>query len=304
MNGIELKNLCVTFTLPGTRVKAVDGVSACFSAGQISGIIGESGCGKSVLGLAILGLLPPYASVEGTLKMDGVPLKGHRPLGTQIGLIPQNPSESLNPSRTIAAHLSEALLPLRLSRRKQKARSSQLLIDFGFADPSRILRAYPHELSGGMQQRVLCAIGTACSPGWILADEPTKGLDWDLRQQVQDNLLSLRQQGVKSMLIITHDLPLARELCDNLTVMYAGQIMEMGMGVLDKPCHPYTQAFLNALPEKHFQPIAGVAPQAGQRLPGCAFAPRCPYATGRCHQNRPEPYITEEGRIVRCFRYA
>lgn len=303
MNGIEVTDLRVTFSLPKAKVRAVDGVSICFPSGKITGIIGESGCGKSVLGLALLGLLPPYATVEGNLSLDGVPLRGHRPLGVEIGLIPQNPSESLNPARTISAHLLEALLPLHLSPGKKKARCAQLLQDFGFSDPKRILRSYPHELSGGMQQRVLCAIGAACSPRWILADEPTKGLDRDLRQQVQENLLSLRHQGVESMLVITHDLPFAKALCDGIAVMYAGQILEVGKNVLETPLHPYTRAFLNALAENGFQPMPGVAPQSGQRLPGCAYAPRCPFATDRCHRERPAPYPVDGGRIVRCFRY-
>lgn len=303
MKGIEVKDLSVTFALPNRNIRAVDQVSAAFPSGKITGIIGESGCGKSVLGLAILGLLPPYANVDGTMEMDGAVLQGRRALGTVIGLVPQNPAESLNPARTVAAHLSEALLPEKLSGRERKTRSLALLETFGFSDSQRIMRSYPHELSGGMQQRVLCAIGSACSPPWILADEPTKGLDRDLRQQIQDNLLSLRKQGVDSMLVITHDLPLARGLCDYLAVMYAGQILEMGENVLEKPCHPYTQAFLNALPENGFQPLQGVAPQAGQRLAGCAFAPRCPYATQRCHTERPQAIHTEDGRIVRCFLY-
>lgn len=303
MSGIEMTDVCVTFLLPGSSIRAVDGVTARFPGGKITGIIGESGCGKSVLGLAVLGLLPPYGKVEGTLKLDGTELRGRRPLGTEIGLIPQNPSESLNPARTVAAHLWEALLPLGLTRAQRKEKSVQLLRDFGFRDPSRILRAYPHELSGGMQQRVLCAIGAACSPRWILADEPTKGLDRDLRCQVQENLLALRRQGVESMLVITHDLPLARELCDGLAVMYAGQILEMGVGVLDSPRHPYTRAFLDALPENGFVPMKGVAPRAGQRLEGCAFAPRCPYVTRRCMEERPQAYETEDGRKVRCFHY-
>lgn len=304
--GIEVKNLAVTFHLPKLDVRAVDGVCAVFPEGMITGLIGESGCGKSVLGLALMGLLPPYAGVEGAMTMDGQVLTvktARKRLGTEIGLIPQNPSDSLNPARTIKAHLKEAMLPIRLRRTDMVRRAETLLGDFGFRDPQRILKAYPHELSGGMQQRVLCAMGSACSPKWILADEPTKGLDRDLRDQVQETLLSLKGQGVQSMLVITHDLPLARGLCDQLAVMYAGQILEIGPGLLEEPLHPYTQAFLAALPENGFQPMKGVAPRAGERLPGCAFAPRCPYATERCHRERPGDYHPRPDRTVRCFRY-
>lgn len=306
MTGLHIENLTVTFALPEADVRAVDSVTAHFPAGQVTGLIGESGCGKSVLGLAVLGLLPPYAVKGGTISLDGQALSSldsRKRLGMEIGLIPQNPADSLNPARTILAHLTEALLPLKLSRRAARERAAQLLQNFGFPDPARILRAYPHELSGGMQQRVLCAIGSACSPRWMLADEPTKGLDRALRGQVQETLLSLREWGVKSMLIITHDLPLARGLCDSLAVMYAGQILEMGPSLLETPYHPYTKAFLGALPENGFRPTDGVAPKAGERLPGCPFAPRCAYVRNRCHQERPGAYSPEPRRIVRCFLY-
>lgn len=303
-DGLYMENLSVTFQLRDRDVRAVDGVSVHFPAGQVTGIIGESGCGKSVLGMAVLGLLPPYARVEGNIFLDGASMLGtRRELGTRIGLIPQNPAESLNPARTVQAHLLEALRPLSLNRREAKERSAQLLRDFGFPEPSRILKAYPHELSGGMQQRVLCAIGSACTPAWMLADEPTKGLDSTLRDQVLDTLGSMRSRGVASMLVITHDLTLARGLCQSLAVMYAGQVLEMGNGVLEHPLHPYTAAFLNALPEHGFQPIGGIAPRAGQRLPGCPFAPRCPHCRERCVRERPGACQPESQHIVRCFLY-
>ncbi len=304
--GIKIDQLSVTFHLPGLDVHAVDGVSVEFPGGSVTGLIGESGCGKSVLGLALMGLLPPYAGVEGTITMDNQCLTAQHArtcLGTQIGLIPQNPSESLNPARTIAAHLREAMIPLKISRKEAQEKSVKLLQAFGFSNPGRILKAYPHELSGGMQQRVLCAIGSACSPRWILADEPTKGLDRDLRSQVQDTLLSLKEQGVESMIVITHDLPLARGLCHQVAVMYGGQILEMGRDLLEHPFHPYTRAFLNALPENGFQPMDGIAPRAGEHLCGCPFAPRCAYAEARCHRERPGCYVPAPGRMVRCFRY-
>jgi len=303
-DGLHIKDLSVTFQLRDRDVRAVDGVSVHFPAGQITGIIGESGCGKSVLGMAVLGLLPPYAKAAGSITLDGSPLLGtRRALGVKLGLIPQNPAESLNPARTVQAHLLEALRPLSLSRREAKERSAQLLRDFGFPNPARVLRAYPHELSGGMQQRVLCAVGSACTPAWLLADEPTKGLDSALRDQVLDTLGSMQSRGVASMLVITHDLTLARSLCQSLAVMYAGQVLEMGQGVLEHPLHPYTAAFLNALPEHGFQPIKGIAPRAGQRLPGCPFAPRCPHCRDRCTRERPGASQPESQHMVRCFLY-
>lgn len=306
VRGLELRDLSVTFSLPGGDVPAVEGVRAFFPSGEITGLIGESGCGKSVLGLAVLGLLPPYAQVEGHILLDGEALspgESRRRLGTGLGLIPQNPAESLNPTRTVAAHLREALLPLRLPRSAVPERSESLLRDFGFADPRPVLRAYPHQLSGGMQQRVLCAIGTACSPRWVLADEPTKGLDRTLRGQVRETLLSLPKRGVEGMLVITHDLALAQGLCQHIGVMYAGQLLELGPGVLEEPCHPFTRAFLAALPENGFRPMAGAAPRPGDRSEGCIFAPRCPRAAERCRRERPGISSPFPGRMVRCFLY-
>ena len=304
--GIRTEGLSVVFHLPDGDVCAADDVSVCFEEGKITGLIGESGCGKSVLGLAVLGLLPPYASVEGKIYLDGELLKpetARKYLGTEIGVIPQNPSESLNPARTVGAHLMEALLPLKAGRREKRERAEKLLRAFGFSETKRIWRAYPHELSGGMQQRVLCAIGAACSPRWILADEPTKGLDSDLRWQVKETLLSLRSQGVRSMLVITHDLPFAREICDTMAVMYAGKIMESGSDVLKNPLHPYTKAFLAALPEHGFQSMPGTALRAGEKTAGCPFAPRCMQAEERCRKECPPAVSLEAGRSVRCFQY-
>lgn len=306
-NELLFQDLQVTFHLPdGQKIRAVDGVTFSAPQGQITGLIGESGCGKSVLGMALLGLLPPYASIEGLISLNGEnlsPQKAQAQLGKVIGLIPQNPADSLNPARTIGAHLNEALLPSGLNPKKRKERSRLLLKDFGFEKPEAILRAYPHELSGGMQQRALCAIGAACSPSWMLADEPTKGLDRHLLNQVLKTLRSLPKQGVNSMLIITHDLSLAKELCHQVGVMYAGQVLESGTQVLEHPLHPYTQAFLNALPEHGFQPLQGIAPRAGERLLGCPFSPRCAYCTDRCKKERPPEISPKPGRKVRCFLY-
>ena len=306
--GLLFDNLQVTFRLPGGQnIKAVDGVTLPVLKGQVTGLIGESGCGKSVLGMALLGLLPPYAAVEGTISLDGetlTPQSARAKLGREIGLIPQNPADSLNPGRTVGAHLREALLPLKLGRAAAKEKGLALLTAFGFAQPERIWKAYPHELSGGMQQRVLCAVGAACSPQWMLADEPTKGLDKHLLGQVLDTLKTLPEQGVESMLVITHDLELARALCHHVAVMYAGQVLEWGENVLSQPLHPYTCAFLDALPENGFQPMDGVAPRAGERLPGCPFAPRCPHCMSRCERERPPETQPQPGRRVRCFLYA
>ncbi len=305
MKGIALENLSVTFNLSDAKINAVFDVDTLFENGKITGIIGESGCGKSVLGLAIMGLLPPYATITGNVILDGEKVNAkdmNMRLGKDFGLIPQNPSESLNPARKVGSQLQEALLPLRIKSKERKRLATDLLAKYGFDDVKRVYKAYPCELSGGMQQRVLCAIGAACSPEWVLADEPTKGLDTALCNQVRDNLLNLKNYGVKSMIVITHDINLAKGLCDVIAVMYAGQIVESGNDVLNNPLHPYTKAFFNALPENNFTSIEGVAPAADMVFVGCRFADRCEHATTKC-RTKSVPQFSHNNTNVRCFLY-
>lgn len=306
---IILQDVAVHFEVSSGTVKAVDDVSATFRSGHITGLIGESGSGKSVLGLAILGLLPAYAKVSGDIHYGEInithaSLRQLRTLrGQKIGLIPQNPNDSLNPVRRIGVQIDEALMMIDKNAKSRKLKAQSLLLSFGFDDPERILRAYPFELSGGMQQRVLCAIGIACSPRWVVADEPTKGLDIDLREQVSNTLFSLKQYGVNGMIVITHDLVLSDKLCDSLAVMYSGELVEMGKDVLTKPLHPYTMGFLTSLPQNGMKPMLGRAPAPGESFQGCKFAPRCMYRTARCMAEKPYAYKHNE-RIVRCFLYA
>ncbi|MCL2616599.1 MAG: ABC transporter ATP-binding protein, partial [Defluviitaleaceae bacterium] len=236
---IVIENAVVHFKVSAGFVRAVDRVSIRIEAGKITGLIGESGCGKSLLGLAILGLLPPYAYTSGDIVYDGlhIPSATQKELkvlrGRKIGFIPQSPADSLNPVRRIGSQLDEALSLVEKHAQSRRQLAEQLLRGFGFDNPARILRSYPFELSGGMQQRALCAIGVCCSPQWVLADEPTKGLDQALCHQVRETLLSLSNFGVDSMFVITHDLDLAENLCDVIAIMYAGQIVEMGEQVLN-----------------------------------------------------------------------
>ena len=306
---IFINNAEVHFRVASGVVRAIDQVSVRFVAGKITGLIGESGCGKSILGLSILGLLPPYAHVTGDILYGGMHIlsasrKELRALrGRNIGFIPQSPAESLNTVRRVGSQLDEALRLVEKNSERRWQRALDLLRGFGFGDPERIMRAYPFELSGGMQQRVLCAIGVCCSPNWVMADEPTKGLDKALCDQVRETLLSLRSFGVDSMLVITHDLDLAENLCDVIAIMYAGQIVEIGERVLENPRHPYTQAYLSALPRNGMRPIDGIPPAPWDEFPGCRFAPRCGYATGRCRMECPGAYTGASG-MVRCFQYA
>lgn len=310
-DSIELKDLTVHFQVTDGLVRAVDHVSFVFPSGKITGIIGESGCGKSVMGSAILGLLPGYAKVSGQIEYNGRDLLAlsagamRRLRGRTLGLIPQNPAGSLNPSRKILGQITEAAALTGADKREQKQAARELLLQFGFqaGELARVEKSYPFQLSGGMQQRVAAAMGVASRPRWMIADEPSKGLDMALRAQMYEALQTIREEYVDSMLIITHDLVLARKLCDTVAVMYSGQIVEEGPDVLSDPRHPYTVGLLQSLPENGFRPMKGIAPAPSQQFTGCKFAPRCPYASAACSQAMPEFSPAGTGR-VRCLRYA
>lgn len=303
---IRIEDASVYFPVKGGTVKAVDHVTATFPAGEITGLIGESGCGKSVLGMAILGLLPEYARVEGSIWLEGQNLLALKPgqlrrlRGRKLGLIPQNPADSFNPVRRIRSQIQEGL-----QVGKNKAQPEGLLREFGFtqAEAVRVAGSYPFELSGGMLQRAAAAMGTASQPEWILADEPSKGLDSALRRQLYQTLFWVKERGTKGMLIITHDLELAATLCDGLAVMYGGEIVEMGKNVLIDPKHPYTRGLLASLPQNGMQPMKGSAPAVHEVILGCKFAKRCPYASKRCLAEKPGSYPLAD-RTVRCFLYA
>lgn len=303
---IRIEDAVVHFRVKDGTVKAVDHVTAVFRAGEITGLIGESGCGKSVLGMAILGLLPEYARVEGGIWLEGKNLLAQSPKqmrrlrGRRLGLIPQNPADSFNPVRRIKGQIQEGL---RVG--KKNARPEELLEAFGFtqADAARVAGSYPFELSGGMLQRAAAAMGTASQPEWILADEPSKGLDSALRRQLYQTLLLVKERGAEGMLIITHDLELAETVCDSVAVMYSGEIVEMGKNVLAKPMHPYTRGLLASLPQNGMHPMRGSAPAPQEEITGCKFAERCPHAAERCFAERPGSYPLSD-RTVRCFLYA
>lgn len=260
MNRIGVKGLSVEFVLPNQSVKVLDDFSIDFKEDKITGIIGESGSGKSVLGMAMLGILPNYAKVEGKIYFDGKEFEYKSKqqlsiLGRKLGFIPQNPQESLNPSRKIKSQLRD-VLKLKYRGVEIDKKEKQLLKDMGFEDINKILNSYPYELSGGMQQRVLSAISIALSPDWIIADEPTKGLDKELCSQVANTLKNLKQMGTKGMIVITHDLNLAELLCDEIYVMYNGRAVDFGKSeILKDPIHPYTRGLVDAMPENLLKPI-------------------------------------------------
>ncbi len=299
---ISIKNLTVAFRVGNNWLKAASNITAAFEAEKYTAIIGESGCGKSVLGQAILGILPDGAQRSGDVLSGGKPLD-YQTQRRLFGIIPQNPSDSLNPARKIYKQFQD-LLDLNNIQDEQQLYKTQWLQFFGLDDTARVLQAYPHELSGGMLQRVLCAMAISTKPKWLLADEPTKGLDETNSAIALENLAKIKHELKTGMIIITHDIKLARDVCDVVMIMYAGQIMERSSNFFTEPLHPYSKCFLQALPENGLHPIPGKAPVPGTLQAGCRFADRCPYKQKRCVQEQPRLYALKDGRQVRCFLYA
>ena len=237
VKNLVLENISVGFKLPQGVFYAVDDVSLSLPGGNFTAIIGESGCGKSVLGQAILNILPSGVIKKGRVLYNGEQVEK---ILSAFGIIPQNPSESLNPVRKIGKQMQDILAVHNIVD-SDNSYKKQCLRLFGLQEEERVLAAYPHELSGGMLQRVLCAMAVSSKPEWILADEPTKGLDEQVGAVVRKNLLTIKQDLHLSMLIITHDIALAQEVCDDVLVMYAGQVLEHNADIWHKPLHPYTK---------------------------------------------------------------
>ncbi|GLW11646.1 ABC transporter ATP-binding protein [Microtetraspora sp. NBRC 13810] len=284
---LRVQDLSVAFRIPGARVQAVDRASFEVRQGRCLALVGESGCGKSVLAHALLGLLPGNATVSGQawLEHGAEPVEllaasqavlARRVRGRAIGLIPQSPATHLTPVRTARAQLQEALREL-----GSRAVADDLAARYGLR-PEELDR-YPHELSGGMAQRVANVIALAGDPWLILADEPTGGLDRPLVDRAMTTLRELCDEG-RAVLLITHDLRAAEQVADDLAVMYAGRLVEVGPAaeVLGRPRHPYTAGLVAAQPNRDFVPIPGLPPELTRLPAGCAFRPRCGHATERC----------------------
>lgn len=303
---IEFENFQVEFNTRGQKVKALRSTDLIIRKNKVTGIVGETGCGKSVLALGLLGLLPGYAQVKGNINYGDINIqelpkkKRDRYLGKVFGYIPQNPSESLNPIRKIKKQIKESLELTYKTSREIDHMSRELISIFGFSDVDRILNAYPFQLSGGMQQRILTAISIASNPHWIIADEPTKGLDREIQKDVVEVLKKVKQSGIDSMIVITHDIDIAKNFCDELIVMYSGEVVEMGHNIMVEPMHPYTIGFLQSLPINGMKPMIGKAPSPTEEIKGCRFSNRCKYATERCMEEKPGLYNVN-GRKVRCF---
>ena len=300
---LDVKELSVRFGDKNTPFKAVDRISYQVAQGEVLGIVGESGSGKSVSSLAIMGLIdhPGRVSAE-SLQFENTNLltlesKAKRQLiGADVAMIFQDPMTSLNPAYTVGFQIMEALKTHEGGTKKaRKDRTLELLRLVGISDPESRIDVYPHQLSGGMSQRVMIAMAIACRPKLLIADEPTTALDVTIQAQIMELLLELQKKECMSLILITHDLALVAEAADRIIVMYAGQIVEEGTAkdIFREPKHPYTQALLRSLPEfaegkSRLESLQGVVPGKYDRPTGCLLNPRCPYATEYCRQVEPQ----------------
>lgn len=315
-NVLEVDSLSVEFKINGHYVHAVRDVSFHIAPGETLGLVGESGCGKSVTSLALVRLLAKSARTTGRVRFQDrdVLAFGERELrqmrGADVGMIFQEPMTSLNPVYKIGAQISETLrLHQAISPRKAFAQSLEMLRRVGIARPESILDEYPHQLSGGMRQRVMIAIAMVCEPKLLIADEPTTALDVTIQAQILELMSDLSKATGTSVLLITHDLGVVAETCDRVAVMYAGQIVEQGTvdEIFFDPQHPYTQGLLRAIPKidakskERLQPIAGTVPTPTRMPQGCRFSPRCQHATDRCVAEPPVLYAVGETHTSRCF---
>jgi dipeptide transport system ATP-binding protein len=310
---LEIQNLSVEFPTQGGLMRAVDGVSLSLDQGEVLGVVGESGSGKSVTMLALMGLVP----FPGRVRADRLSFGGRDLLtmsdrdrrqltGKDVAMIFQEPTTSLNPCFTIGFQLTETLrLHEGMDRKAARRRAAELLEQVGIPSPGSRLSAFPHQLSGGMNQRVMIAMAIACNPRLLIADEPTTALDVTIQAQILDLLISLQKERGMALVLITHNMGVVAETAQRVMVMYAGQIMEERRAddLFAAPQHPYTAALLAALPERsdggRLATIPGVVPGLYDRPAGCLFSPRCAFATEHSRQVRPDLRPWAGGRI-RC----
>jgi len=313
---LEVDDLHTHFRLKNKVVRAVNGISFVVRRGEILGIAGESGAGKSVACLSILRLVPnPGRIVRGRVLLTGQDLlaKSEREMrelrGQTVSMVFEDPLNSLDPAFTVGDLIGEALiLHKSLSKREARRKAGELLGLVGIPDPGRRLDNYPHELSGGMQQRVMIAIALSCDPTLLIADNPTTALDVTIQIQILDLVKQLRDRLGMSVLWITHDLGVVAKLCDRVVIMYAGEVMEQGdvYSLLKRPRHPYTRRLIDALPklgrpEQRLMPIEGRPPDPANLPAGCPFAPRCYKAQPACEEGTVPLVEAGDGRAVRCL---
>jgi oligopeptide transport system ATP-binding protein len=313
---LNVKNLSTAFITDSAKVKAVDDVSFTLNKGKVLGIVGESGCGKTVTSLSILQLLPSNGQIVG-----GEIIFDHHNLinynqeqmrlirGNRIALIPQDPLTSLNPVYTVAEQLNEVIkLHQGLSNNEARQRAIDVLNQVKIPNPTRLMDNYPHELSGGMRQRVIIAMALSCKPTLLIADEPTTALDVTVQAQILSLVKNIQINEGMSLLLITHDLGVIAEMCHELVVMYAGQVVEYSdvFDIFKNPLHPYTVGLLKSVPmkdKKRLEQIEGQPPSMYNLPPGCYFEPRCPKRIPECKELHVPLISLSDGRLVRCLLY-
>ena len=311
---LALEHVDVGFATEDGRVSAVSDVSLSVSEGEIFGLVGESGCGKTTLAMALMGLLPGTAHVAGSVRFQGIELLGLPPdelrklRGDRISMIFQDPMTSLDPTFPVGEQVAETITAHRdVDDARARERALELLGDVGIPEPERRFDDAPHRLSGGMRQRVVIATALANEPALVLADEPTTALDVTIQAQVLDLLRDLRTRLQTTIVLITHDLGVVAQICDRVGVMYAGQLVEVApvSEIFRSPRHPYTQALLAALPTQQQVPgslrvIPGRVPNLADPPPGCRFSTRCPYVMDVCATVPPLAHETDE-HLIACW---
>ena len=312
---LEIERLSVSYETATGTASAVSDVSLTLGEGEILGLVGESGCGKTTLSMAAMGLLPDNVEVAGEIRLEGTSIARlgeaeMRPLrGNRIAIVVQNPLTSLDPMFSVGSQVVDAIRAHRdVSRREARRRAIELLTEVGIPDAARRLKDPPHRFSGGQRQRIVIAIAIANEPSVLIADEPTTALDVTVQAQVLSLLVRLRREHGMAMLVITHDLGVVAQLCDRVGVMYAGQLIELASAkeIFHEPRHPYTRELLEAVPTTssggdELAVIPGEIPDLEQAMPGCRFAPRCPSRMATCERR---PALQQEGGVqVACWLY-
>ncbi|SFI74185.1 ABC transporter ATP-binding protein [Brevibacillus centrosporus] len=314
---LTIDNLRTSFLQSGKKLTVIEGVSFTVEPGETVGVVGESGCGKSVTSMSIMQLLGKNVEMSGSIRFQDKELltlsdkEMQKIRGNQIAMIFQEPMTSLNPLHSIGKQISEPLRRhLGLSKQAAKERAIQLLKLVGIPRADEIISDFPHQLSGGMRQRVMIAMAMACEPKLLIADEPTTALDVTIQAQILELMKKVRDEQGTSIMLITHDLGVVAEMCHRVIVMYAGQIVEEAdvKGLFDNPQHPYTRGLLKSMPsvnvnQERLDAIPGSVPLQSEMPRGCRFAPRCSQVMDICHQKNPELLAVSDSQKCRCWLY-
>jgi oligopeptide/dipeptide ABC transporter ATP-binding protein len=316
---LEVKDLKVSFASKKNKTNIVAGLSFTVEKGKTLCIVGESGCGKSMTSLSVMGLLPKTGGLEGEILLKGENLVGKsmkqmsKIRGNQISMIFQEPMTSLNPVQTVGKQIAETIIiHQKLKKAEARQKAIEMLQLVGIPSPEKRIDAYPHELSGGMRQRVMIAIALSCNPELLIADEPTTALDVTIQAQILDLMKQLQQDLEMGIIMITHDLAVVSEMADRVLVMYAGKAVEYGSrrAIFDNPLHPYTDGLMKCIPDvddeeerEELFVIKGSVPAPDAMPSGCRFGDRCPYAQGMCLENNPPLVTIDDHHSVSCWKY-